>query len=418
MRIYKLISLLLVTVLALSIFAACSAETEESTAAPTQPSQQADAYGENDVTVLSDYAVLMASPEDENMQAVVAVDAAGEPVLTNRDLQILYWLEFYDFMNYYGDYASYFGLDFNTPLAQQSSLSENLTWEQYYLESAQNHFAENYALAQTAYANGYTLDEEDAANVAAVASTEGAFAEEAKNAGYESNLAYIQASFGAGCDIPAYQDYLKTYFAAYDYYNEQSALIENDISDEDIQAYYDAKEADYVESRLLDVNNVTVRHILIEPAKDEEGNVVENGMEDALAQIQAVQAEWETDPTEEHFAELVPTYSADPGSLETGGLYEDFGTNEMVAEFSDWCFDQSRQPGDVDIVETEYGYHLIYFVEQTETQGWKDTVRDDMVLEEMDKIVKAAMENHPVRFDFSKVRIFDMITYSIAATEE
>ena len=33
----------------------------------------------------------------------------------------------------------------------------------------------------------------------------------------------------------------------------------------------------------------------------------------------------------------------------------------MVTEFNDWCFDESRQPGDTGIVETSYGVHVMYF---------------------------------------------------------
>jgi hypothetical protein len=36
----------------------------------------------------------------------------------------------------------------------------------------------------------------------------------------------------------------------------------------------------------------------------------------------------------------------------------------MVQSFNDWCFDASRQAGDTDIVETNYGYHVMYFVGQ------------------------------------------------------
>ena len=37
----------------------------------------------------------------------------------------------------------------------------------------------------------------------------------------------------------------------------------------------------------------------------------------------------------------------------------------MVAAFNDWCFDSSRKPGDTGIVETTYGYHVMYFVGTT-----------------------------------------------------
>ena len=35
----------------------------------------------------------------------------------------------------------------------------------------------------------------------------------------------------------------------------------------------------------------------------------------------------------------------------------------MTAAFNDWCFDESRKPGDHGIVETSFGYHIMYFVE-------------------------------------------------------
>ena len=51
----------------------------------------------------------------------------------------------------------------------------------------------------------------------------------------------------------------------------------------------------------------------------------------------------------------------------------------MVAAFNDWCFDSSRQPGDTGIVETDYGYHIMYFV-GTDLPYWQvkvtSTLRD------------------------------------------
>ena len=34
----------------------------------------------------------------------------------------------------------------------------------------------------------------------------------------------------------------------------------------------------------------------------------------------------------------------------------------MVANFNDWCYDDARTAGETGIVETEYGYHVMYFV--------------------------------------------------------
>ena len=43
----------------------------------------------------------------------------------------------------------------------------------------------------------------------------------------------------------------------------------------------------------------------------------------------------------------------------------------MVTNFNNWCFDASRQVGDTGIVETEYGYHVMFFAGNAE-QTYRD----------------------------------------------
>lgn len=77
---------------------------------------------------------------------------------------------------------------------------------------------------------------------------------------------------------------------------------------------------------------------------------------------------------EEAFAKLATENTDDEGSVETGGLYEKVYPGQMVTAFNDWCFDEARQVGDYDIVETEYGYHLMYFAGNSDV-----TFRDFMI---------------------------------------
>lgn len=105
-----------------------------------------------------------------------------------------------------------------------------------------------------------------------------------------------------------------------------------------------------------DVGTVNVRHILISTT---DGNIT---AEEAKEQIEELQAQYEEDPTEEHFAQLAEEHSTDTGSNTNGGLYENVAPGQMVDAFNDWIFDTSRKAGDTGIVETEYGCHLIYFV--------------------------------------------------------
>ncbi len=121
----------------------------------------------------------------------------------------------------------------------------------------------------------------------------------------------------------------------------------------------------YYVAMFLDSNDnsktptVNVRHILISTS-EEEGNEVT--ADQAKAKIEEIQAEFEKDPTEDNFATLAEKYTEDAGSKENGGLYEDITPGQMVETFNNWIFDGTRKSGDVGIVETDYGCHLIYFV--------------------------------------------------------
>ncbi len=88
----------------------------------------------------------------------------------------------------------------------------------------------------------------------------------------------------------------------------------------------------------------------------------------AKAEAEALLKEWEEgEATEDSFAALVHDNTGDEGSKETGGLYEDVYPGQMVTNFNDWCFDEERKPGDTGIVESDYGYHIMYYVSDSET---------------------------------------------------
>lgn len=118
-------------------------------------------------------------------------------------------------------------------------------------------------------------------------------------------------------------------------------------------------------------NMVNVRHILIQPqhptdeAEDAHADGETYSAEELAAakkSAEEVYAQWKSgEATEDSFAALANEKSSD-GDGTTGGLYENVIPGQMVANFNDWCFDSSRKPGDTDIVETQYGYHIMYFV--------------------------------------------------------
>ncbi len=128
-------------------------------------------------------------------------------------------------------------------------------------------------------------------------------------------------------------------------------------------------------------NLVTVRHILIgfEGGTVDEvtGETVYSEEEKKAAQdkILDIKAKYEAgEKTEDTFAKLAQEHSQD--NADEGGLYDNVYPGEMVTNFNDWIFDESRKTGDVAEVETEYGWHLIYFVKTEEK-----THREHMITE-------------------------------------
>ena len=127
----------------------------------------------------------------------------------------------------------------------------------------------------------------------------------------------------------------------------------------------------------------TVRHILVEfeggTTDEESGETVYSDTEKKAASDEAerIKAEFEAgNKTEEAFAELAKKYSDD--NAEDGGLYEDVHPGQMVESFEDWCYDESRKAGDVGVVESPYGYHVMYFVEKQE-----ETYRELLITSEL-----------------------------------
>ena len=127
-----------------------------------------------------------------------------------------------------------------------------------------------------------------------------------------------------------------------------------------------------------------VRHILVSfegGTTDDYGNTTYSDEEKATAKTAAEEVlnEWKAgEATEDSFAALATERSDDTGSTENGGLYEDIYPGQMVDAFEEWCYDDSRKAGDTGIVETEYGYHVMYFVGDSDT-----TYRDYQIKTEL-----------------------------------
>lgn len=140
-----------------------------------------------------------------------------------------------------------------------------------------------------------------------------------------------------------------------------------------------------------DYNTVNARHILFTTETYET-------VEKATEKAKEVLAEYNNgEKTEEAFAELAKKYSEDSTAKDNGGLYENI-TNDTQAypeSFVNWCYDDARKSGDVDIVSTDTSVHLIYYCGQGET-AWKSVARVNKNVEDCEAHVDSLAESYTV----------------------
>ncbi len=144
---------------------------------------------------------------------------------------------------------------------------------------------------------------------------------------------------------------------------------------------------------------INVRHILVGFSGDqnEDGTYTDEAKEAARTSAEEILDEWKSgDATEDSFAELANTKSTDTGSNTNGGLYENVYPGQMVAAFNDWCFDADRKPGDTGIVETSYGYHVLYFVGTTGETYRDYQIVNDLRTADMNTWLEGLLEDYTV----------------------
>ena len=131
-----------------------------------------------------------------------------------------------------------------------------------------------------------------------------------------------------------------------------------------------------------------VRHILVKftgGTKDQAtGETVYSDTEKAKAKAKAeeiLEQYNKTDKKDEDFAKLAKEKTEDTGSKENGGLIEGIHQDAgYVESFTDWALD-THLIGDTGIVESPYGYHVMYYKEDGEL-SYRDYMIDNVLTTE------------------------------------
>lgn len=345
------------------------------------------------------------APNDEVVAAKDTVIAtAGDFELTLGELQMYYWQEVSGFLNQYGSYAGYYGLDLSMPLdSQMCMVQEGMTWQQYFLFSALNSWHTYQALDAEAELNGYEMPADYAEDLSTMPER---LDEQAAMGGFDSAQSLMTFNVGSGPSIEDYLKFMEIYYHGYNYYND--FYKNTTATPEEIEAMFTEHEDEYAANGLTkETKSVDVRHILIYPEGATSETIrTENFPEEAWtageASAQAILDQWLAgEKTEESFAALAGEFSQDPGSAANGGLYTGVYVGQMVQNFNDWCFDPARQVGDYGIVRTEFGFHIMFY--SGEEFLWTKTVEQDVISTKTNEMVEAALEKYPLTVAYDKI---------------
>lgn len=149
--------------------------------------------------------------------------------------------------------------------------------------------------------------------------------------------------------------------------------------------------------------SASIRHILLstQGQSPEEKAETRKKMEDILDKARSG----------EDFAELAEEYSEDPGSKDNGGLYENFTRGQMVPEFDRVAF--SEPVGSItDIVETQFGYHIIKILErESETRPYeevRDSLREDQLSSLRNAEIEEKLEELKAKYNYNDDPLLEM----------
>ena len=138
-----------------------------------------------------------------------------------------------------------------------------------------------------------------------------------------------------------------------------------------------------------------VRHILI-------------GAEDGIEKAESILSEWKNgNASEEAFEALALKHSIDTGTAQNGGLIEAVLPGQTVQSFNDWCFAE-HQIGDTEIIESEYGYHIMYFAGYSDQNYLDLLVSESLFNAEMERWYDDLHAKYPVTIGTSKYLPMDL----------
>ena len=369
------------------------------------------------------------------------VAASGTWNLTNEQLSVWYWAEVAQYQQENHEIAP----NFERPLDMQACEIDSSvnTWQQYFLKQAlsawhtaqsldqysvqtplpleqayqpnqENH--EKYMTGMPAtkvlygYNTQYTPNSLHQAYLDGIPQMLEALARER---GYADAAEMAEKAFGASLDalshVAASGNRSYMYFTTLSYYIEPTEEELDAFYQENASAYTSGETSvDFLQILLVPgeavyKNNAVEETVVV--ASDGTVTCSEEAWAACEADAQDLLAYWrkKTKATEATFADTANKNSKDAGTALDGGKYLGIRKGQMTKVVDQWCFDPARQPGDTEILLSEYGVHILYF-SGSRTVG-QEAARKDYYRQQQNALIAKAKESFPIEITYSAISL-------------
>lgn len=334
----------------------------------------------------------------------------GDHDITRLEYNYYFNNVYSNYLSMYGSYVSMMGLDTTVDLDEQTYPgNENMTWKDYFDQSAVEQIQQIKAMADEARENGFEYDSSED-----MASYETEIAAQAESASV-SESEYYTLMYGDYATPSRIETFVEENLLASAYYNH--LVEENQPADDEITAYYEENKNSYdtvtyrsfyfevdtsageetgseettaaetttaavettVEETTLETaeettaaeeTEATSEETETETASEEETGMTDEEIAAAMDELK-VQADEMAARLEagEDFEDLCVEYASEDqkenyGGEEDGSLTEEGSYYGAPSVAADWLFDESRQEGDITVLESESlnRYYVVQFI--------------------------------------------------------
>jgi len=179
---------------------------------------------------------------------------------------------------------------------------------------------------------------------------------------------YTQDTYGVSFD--QYEAIYKEYVLAYEIFANKFKKDLN-VSDKDIIDYYNQHKETY--------DRVISKHVLIGTTDNEDKELPEEQQAEKKKLAEEI---FQKAKSGADFDSLVKEYSEDTGSKDKNGEIA-ASKGRTVKEYDEWIF--SAKDGDIGLVKTKFGYHIIKFIKRLTLDDVKSEIKTDIELGKYDQ---------------------------------